>query len=50
MDNAENVCKEFDKLYNKAIQKEDFFKFKKKILLNYFLFKSRFHLSNILKI
>ena len=35
MDNAENVCKEFDKLYNKAIQKEDFFKFKKKILLNY---------------
>ena len=26
----EKVCKEFDKLYNKAIQKEDFFKFKKK--------------------
>ena len=27
----DKVCEEFDKLYNKAIQKEDFFKFKKKI-------------------
>ena len=31
MVDAEKVCEEFDKLYNKAIQKEDFFKFKKKI-------------------
>ena len=46
----EKVCKEFDKLYNKAIQKEDFFKFKKKILLIIYLFRSKFHLSYILKI
>ena len=30
MVDAEKVCEEFDKLYNKANQKEDFFKFKKK--------------------
>ena len=50
MVDAEKVCEEFDKLYNKANQKEDFFKFKKKILLIIYLFRSKFHLSNILKI
>ena len=32
MVDKEKICEEFDKLYNKEIQKEDFFKFKKKIL------------------